>query len=431
MNTTPKGNKVRVFDRYQVFVIAILAILQFSIVLDFMVLSPLGAQLIEELDISTRQFGWVVSAYAFSAGFSGILAAGFADRFDRKKLLLFFYTGFIVGTGLCGLAPDYHFLLGARIVTGLFGGVISAISFAIITDLFALEVRGRVMGFVQMAFSVSQIMGIPVGLYLANHWGWHAPFLMITGVSVLVGLAIMVYLKPIDAHLAHVTRENPFRHVQRTVSQSRYLKAFVATTLLATGGFMLMPFASAFSVYNLGISLEELPLVYLITGIASLIAGPLAGRLSDSIGKYKMFCIGTLLSIVLVLIYTNLGITPLWLVIVLNVIMFVGVSSRMITASALMTAVPEPQERGAFMSVNSSVQQVSGGIAAAVAGLIVVQTSSGVLEHYNTLGYVVVGAMLITIGMMYMIHRYVMDVRDTGRASEVVTGETKSPVKAA
>lgn len=431
MNTTKKGNKARVFDRYQVFVIAILAILQFSIVLDFMVLSPLGAQLIEELDISTRQFGWVVSAYAFSAGFSGILAAGFADRFDRKKLLLFFYTGFIVGTGLCGLAPDYHFLLGARIVTGLFGGVISAISFAIITDLFALEVRGRVMGFVQMAFSVSQIMGIPVGLYLANHWGWHAPFLMITGVSVLVGLAIMVYLKPIDAHLAHVTRENPFRHVQRTVSQSRYLKAFAATTLLATGGFMLMPFASAFSVYNLGISLEELPLVYLITGIASLIAGPLAGRLSDSIGKYKMFCIGTLLSIVLVLIYTNLGITPLWLVIVLNVIMFVGVSSRMISASALMTAVPEPQERGAFMSVNSSVQQVSGGIAAAVAGLIVVQTSSGVLEHYNTLGYVVVGAMLITIGMMYMIHRYVMDVRDAGRASEVVTGETKSPVKAA
>lgn len=172
-----------------------------------------------------------------------------------------------------------------------------------------------------------------------------------------------------------------------------------------------MPFASAFSVYNLGISLEELPLVCLITGIASLIAGPIAGRLSDAIGKYKMFCIGTLISIALVLVYTNLGITPLWLVIVLNVIMFIGVSSRMISASALMTAVPDPQERGAFMSINSSVQQVSGGIAAAVAGLIVVQTSNGVLERYDVLGYVVVGAMLITIGMMYLIHRYVMETQ--------------------
>src|SRR5690606_11721910 len=154
MNITKKANKESVFTTYQVFVIAILSILQFSIVLDFMVLSPLGAQLIEELEISTTQFGWVVSAYAFSAGISGIFAAGFADKFDRKKLLLFFYTGFIIGTAFCGIAPDYHFLLGARIVTGLFGGVISAISFAIITDLFALEVRGRVMGFVQMAFSV-------------------------------------------------------------------------------------------------------------------------------------------------------------------------------------------------------------------------------------------------------------------------------------
>lgn len=202
MNTTKKGKENQAFNNYQIFVVALLAILQFSIVLDFMVLSPLGAQLMQELDVTTAQFGWVVSAYAFSAGFSGILAAGFADKFDRKKLLLFFYTGFIVGTFLCGLAPDYHLLLGARIVTGLFGGVIGSISFAIITDLFALEVRGRVMGFVQMAFSVSQIMGIPAGLYLANHWGWHAPFLMITGVSLLVYLSIWMYLKPIDAHLA-------------------------------------------------------------------------------------------------------------------------------------------------------------------------------------------------------------------------------------
>src|SRR5690349_2974374 len=184
------AEKQKVFTKYQTLVIAILAILQFSIVLDFMVLSPLGAQLMLELDITPSQFGIVVSAYALSAGASGLLAAGFADKFDRKKLLLFFYAGFIIGTFLCGIAPDYNFLLIARIITGIFGGVIGSICFAIITDLFPMQTRGRVMGFAQMGFAASQILGIPIGLYLANGLGWHSPFLMIVGVSILAGIFI-------------------------------------------------------------------------------------------------------------------------------------------------------------------------------------------------------------------------------------------------
>jgi len=199
MDATTKQKAV--FTRYEVLVIAILAITQFTVVLDFMVLSPLGALLMKELTINTSQFGNVVSAYAFSAGIAGLLTAGFADRFDRKKLLLFFYSGFIFGTFLCAIAPDYDFLLMARIVTGLFGGVISSVSFAIITDLFKMEVRGRVMGFVQMAFAVSQVMGIPVGLLLANNFGWHSPFFMIVGLAILVVVVIFIYLKPVNEHL--------------------------------------------------------------------------------------------------------------------------------------------------------------------------------------------------------------------------------------
>jgi predicted MFS family arabinose efflux permease len=170
---------------------------------------------------------------------------------------------------------------------------------------------------------------------------------------------------------------------------------------------MLMPFGSAFGVHNLGIPMEKLPMLYMITGICSMIAGPLVGKFSDVIGKYRMFVIGSVLGIVIVLIYCNLGITPLWQVILLNVILFIAISSRMISSSALMTAVPEPKDRGAFMSVNSSVQQLSGGIASAVAGLIVTQTDSGVLKHYDTLGNVVAGAMVITMGMMYLINNQV------------------------
>lgn len=411
MQVTPIPNK-RKFTSYETFVIAILAFIQFTVVLDFMVLSPLSAILLPELSITTSQFGLVVSAYAISAGLSGITAAGFADKYDRKKILIFFYSGFVLGTLLCGIAPNYYFLLGARIVTGIFGGVISSVSFAIITDLFEIEVRGRVMGFVQMAFASSQVLGLPIGLYLANHFGWHAPFLMIVGASMLVGVVMILKLHPVDAHLKLKTEKRAIEHLIHALSKRNYLKAFAATTLLATGGFMMMPFGAAFSVNNLGITLDQLPLVYMLTGIASMIAGPLVGKLSDVVGKYKIFAIGTCLSVVMVLIYCQLGITPLWVVIVINIVLFVGISSRIISSSALITGVPDPHDRGAFMGINSSVQQISGGIASAIAGLIVFQTASGFIEHYEILGFVATGTMLTTILMMYFINKQVQNKKE-------------------
>ncbi|MBL7872910.1 MAG: MFS transporter [Cyclobacteriaceae bacterium] len=395
------------FSRYDNFVIAILTILQFTLILDFMVLSPLGAMLMPALKISTSQFGMVVSAYAFSAGISGFLAAGFADKFDRKRLLLFFYLGFIGGTLFCGLATNYHYLLLARIVTGIFGGVIGSISFAIITDLFRLDQRGRVMGFVQMAFASAQVLGLPIGLYFANLWGWHAPFIMIVLVSIVIAIMIIIYLKPIDEHLKIKSDRNAFVHLWKTVSKSRYLKTFIATALLATGGFMMMPFGTAFGVNNLKLTLAQLPLLYMVTGAFSMMTGPLIGKLSDSWGKYRVFFVGSVIMIAIVLIYTNLGPTPLWTVIVLNIIMFIGISSRMISTSALISAVPDSTDRGAFMSINSSIQQISGGVAAYVAGLIVVQTATGELERYDILGYVVSGSIVITIILIWFLDQYV------------------------
>jgi predicted MFS family arabinose efflux permease len=405
--TTDTIKQSPTFSRYQVFIIAILAILQFSVILDFMVLSPLGTILLPELHITTSQFGLVVSAYAFSAGASGLLTAGFADLFDRKKMLLFFYTGFIVGTTLCAIAPSYDFLLIARIVTGIFGGVISAIGFAIITDLFKLEVRGQVMGFVQTAFAASQILGIPIGLLLATQFNWHTPFWMIVGVATITAVVIAFYMKPVTAHLAFPSTHNPFQHLWKTLTNSDYLKAFVTTIFLATGGYMLMPFASAFSTNNLGLTLASLPLLYGITGVFNIIFGPLMGKLSDRIGKFNVFMFGSILGAIMVAIYSNLGVTPFWLVVFLNVLMFIGISSRITASSALITAIPNPQDRGAFMSINASVQQISGGVAASVAGMIVVQKSSGILENYNILGYTVIGSMICALTLMYMLNAFV------------------------
>jgi predicted MFS family arabinose efflux permease len=417
------------FTRYQKFVIAMLAFLQFTVVLDFTILSPLGAFLLRDLGIATPQFGLVVSAYAFSAGISGLLTAGFADKFDRKKLLLFFYCGFVLGTLLCALSTSFHFLLVARVVTGLFGGVIGSISFAIVTDLFSLQVRGRVMGVVQTAFSASQVMGLPLGLYLANHHGWHAPFFMIAGVAVVVGVGIATFLEPIDQHLKARLEVNPLRHLLATMGRGRYLRGFAATILLATGGFMLMPFSSAFTVHNLGIPIGRLPIIYMITGVSSMLSGPIMGRLSDAAGKYVVFCAGSVVGMIAVAIYCNLGLTPIAWVIVVNVILFAAIMARMISASALTSGIPDLEDRGAFMAVTSSLQQLSGGVASSVAGLIVVQSSDGRMLHYPTLGVVVMSAMLITIAMMYPIHRMFKErLAAEARAQPTIGGPAPSPV---
>ena len=403
----PAGAAPPRFTSYQIFVIAILAFLQFTVVLDFMILSPLGALLLRDLGITTKQFGLVVSVYAFSAGASGLLAAGFADKFDRKKLLLFFYCSFVLGTLLCGLATSYQFLLIARMVTGIFGGVIGSVSFAIITDLFPMQVRGRVMGTVQTAFAASQILGLPIGWELATRWSWHAPFLMIVGCAVPAGVVIFLRMQPVDAHLKVKSERSPLAHLLHTAARPRYLAGFAATVLLATGGFMLMPFGSAFSVNNLGVALSQQSTVYLVTGIVSIIAGPLLGRVSDSLGKYALFCISTLVGMVLVIYFTHLGRIPLWHVIALNGLLFACISGRMISASALSSRVPAMPDRGAYMSINASLQQFSGGIAANVAGLIVVQSASGHIEHYDVLGWVVAAAMALTILLMANVNRIV------------------------
>ena len=407
--TDPKQPSKATFSGEQKVVLAILAFLQFTIILDFMIVSPLGAIVMPALQISPHQFGFAVSAYAFSAAFSGIAAAGFADRFDRKRLLLFFYGGFILGTLLCALAPTYHALLAARIVTGLFGGVIGSIVMAIATDLFPLEVRGRVMGFVQSAFAGAQVIGLPAGIYFANKWNWHAPFFAIVAVALPAFFVIMAWMKPVDAHLSVASdRGSPWRHLATTLLDPRYTLAFAVTMILATGGFMLMPFGSAYIVNNVGLSMESLSTIYLVTGLFTVVTGPLIGMASDRIGKFRTFFAGTVLSIVMVAIWTNLGHATLATVVVVNVILFVGIFSRIIPSQALISAIPAPTHRGSFNAVGASLQQLSGGVASVVAGMIVVQEAGGPLQRFDVVGDIVMATAAVSLVLMYFINRAVV-----------------------
>jgi len=401
------------FTGYQKFVIAILALTQFTVVLDFMVMSPLGDLLMKSMKLSTNQFGIAVFSYAFSAGISGFLTAGFADSFDRKKLLLFFYIGFIIGTLFCGLASNFYTLVAARVFTGIFGGVIGSISMAIVSDLFPIEKRGRVMGFLQMGFGASQVLGIPISLYIANHFGWQSPFFLIVGMAFIIWIFILLKLKPITKHLEVKDKDtNALQHLIHTIQNRNYRIGFLTTALMSLGGFMIMPWGSVYAINNLHVTQEQLPLLFMIAGVATLLMMPLIGKISDKINKFTIFTFASVWMIIVVVIYANLGETSFVLVVILNVLMMMGVMARMVPSVALVSELPKLQDRGAFMSVNSSLQQMAGGIAAAIGGMIVVQKNThSPIEHYDTLAYVVSFFVILCVIMLYRVQKIIKETK--------------------
>lgn len=405
MSSQPKTPALK-FTSYQVLVLALLALTQFTVVLDFMVMSPLGDMLVKSMDITQDQFGIVVASYAISAGVSGLLTAGFADRFDRKKLLLFFYVGFIVGTLFCGLATSLETLIAARIITGIFGGVIGSISMAIVVDKFDISQRGRVMAFMMMGFGASQVLGIPISLFIANQWGWQSPFFMIVGLSIIIWLVVVFKLKPVRDHLAVKSDKNAFRHLMKTLMNPNYRAGFLVTAFLSLGGFMMMPWGSAFAVNNLGVTEGQLPWLFFVGGVASLITMPLVGALSDRLPKMAIFITACFWMIIVVCIYTNMSQIPLWMTLVFGVLMMMGILSRMVPSQAITSALPDLHDRGAYMSINSSLQQMAGGVAAFVGGLIILQpTETSPIENYNVVGYIVSVINLISIFALYRVTR--------------------------
>lgn len=392
------------FTGYQKFLTTIIALLQFTVILDFMVISPLGVNLVKSLNINLSQFGFLVSSYAFSAAISGILTAGYADRFDRKKMLVFFYSGFILGTFFCAVAGSYEALLAARILTGLFGGVIGSITSAVFADSFEIDKRGRAMSFLQMGQAASQVLGVPVSLYLTNKLGWHSTFWMIVIISIIIICFVLIKMKPVDTHLIVRQDQTALTHFWATISNSQYRVCYLATGVIAIGVFMLQPFSSNYIVDNLKISQENLPVIYFVTGISTIIVMPIIGKISDKYNKFYVFGVGSIISIVMIMIFCTLPVSPVWVVAIVNMLLFASLISRMIPAQSLNTMIPDQHSRGAFMSITSSLFQLSGGLGAILAGLIVTQTSKGnPLLNYWLLGLAVSGLSLVGIWLIYRI----------------------------
>lgn len=406
-------NKKIEFSGYQIFIVTILTLLQFIVITGFAIIAPIGDILMKNLNINTSQYGLLVSSYAFGAGISGVFVASVADKFDRKKILMFFFVGYLIGIFLCGFSNNYFVLLVARIISGVFGGVINSISLAIVSDLFLLKQRGRVMGYLQMAFSVSQILGIPIGIILANKWGWNSAFIAIAVVGTIVGIVVAIKMRPVNEHLKLQSDNNLLQHFKNIIVTPKYLPGYLLIMLVTMGGAMLMPFSAPFLINNIDITQQELPIIYMLTGIASVFIMIIIGKLSDKYPLKSVFLVGTIITIIMTLIYTNLVPVPIWIIVLINIVLFTGANGRLIPAMTLNTAIPEQKDRGAYLSLCSAFQQIANGLGALVAGLIIVQqTKKSPLLHFDIVGYVVIIFSIICVFLVYKISRKLKLIED-------------------
>jgi DHA1 family inner membrane transport protein len=394
-------------NRNQRIILLLLASINFTHILDFMIMMPLGNYLMPYFDITPQQFTLLVAAYTLSAGASGFIAAFFVDRYDRKKILLFGYIGFLAGTLACGMAPTYHLLLTARLLAGTFGGLIGAQVLAIVSDMFVYEQRGRAMGAVMSSFSIASTIGVPFALYLANIFSWHAPFILVAIIGTIVVPLIYKYVPAMDAHLKTAEEETGRKLgvLKDVLRDSRQWMALLFAGLIMMGHFMIIPFINPYLEFNNGYSKMQTPMVYLAGGIGAFFAANFLGKLADRHGKLKIFVICVILSLPLVIAITQLPPIPFSIVLLLFAIWFVLGTGRGVSAQAMISNVVPPEKRGSFMSFTGSIQQLGTSAASLIAGLVVVKGAHGEIYHYERLGYISVVVLLICIFLGHKIFK--------------------------
>jgi MFS transporter, DHA1 family, inner membrane transport protein len=375
----------------------LLASINFTHILDFMIMMPLGNFLMPFFHIKAQQFSVVVASYSISAAISGFSAAFFVDKFDRKKVLLFGYTGFIIGTICCGIAPTYGLLLVARIVAGLFGGLIGAQVFSIIADTFPYERRGQAMGIIFSAFALASIVGVPFSLYLAENISWHAPFIFIGCLGIAIIPAVMRFMKPMTGHLLSGKRDNPIQVLKNVVGSRLQLLALGLSGSLMLGHFLIIPFLNPYMEFNVGFTAHQRNLVYMVGGIVSFFSAPVIGRLADKHGKHRVFTIFALLSLIPIFLITNMPPIKYYYVLTVTGVWFMLSTGRGIPAQAIISNVVAPEQRGSFMSFNSCVQQLFTGMASLIAGWVIVVGPDNKLLHYPWVGYLSMAVVLLCV----------------------------------
>lgn len=376
-------------------ILFLLAVVQFSHVLDFMIIMPLGAQFMRIFDISPQQFSLIVSSYAGTAFVVSLFGAMFIDRFDRKQALLYTFIGFTIGTLACGMASNYYFFLIARSLTGAFGGLLSALVLSIIGDTIPLKRRGHAMGMVMTAFSVASVVGIPVSIYLAAAINWRTPFLSLGGIAFIVCIFLYTSLPSMRRHLeGEGIQRNPIKVMTNIFGDSNQRMALLFTIVLMLGHFTIIPFIAPYMQKNIGFSDYQVSYIYFIGGLMTVFCLPYFGKLADRHGHARVFTFASFFALLSIFAITNLPPVSIALALVATSSVFVVASGRNVPATTMVTSVVRPETRGSFMSVRASINEAGLAISSFIAGLIVTENADGSLANYQYVGYV---AMLMSI----------------------------------
>ena len=384
--------------RKQIIILLTLAFVQFSNILDGMILMPLAPIIKEKFLIDTQHFGWLVSSFGISAGCSALLSTFWADKFDRKKTLLVLYIGFIIGTYLCAISPTYGLFLTARVFTGIFGGVCGSVILSIVGDLIPNQHRAQAMGIVMMGFALAAVLGMPVGIILANTFSWQMPFFVICAMGFIVFICIIVFIPNVTTHLHQAEKTTPTDFYKLVFSSRPMILALCLPAILVIAHMGIIPYITDYSVNNLHFSQKnQIPFIYLIGGILSVINSPLVGKLADKYGRYKVFFILSIIAIIPLYCITSVIATSFILYIVFTSLLFVGSGGRLIPVQAMVTSAIPPQFRGSFMALNSALQQFTMGLITLVGGAIITNNSKGELENYHIIGYIAIFATILSL----------------------------------
>ncbi len=372
-----------------------LAAVQFTHILDFMIMMPLGAQLMRAFNITPAQFTYLVASYGLAAAISGFAGGFVLDRFDRKRSLFFLYTGFALSTVACGLAPTHHWLLAARLAAGAFGGLAGSMVSAMVGDIIPPARRGRAMSLVMAAFPIASVLGVPAGLILAGKFGWHSAFFLLAGLAALVLILASLALPPIRTA---VHDHQPWRQMREIMSHRIHLRAFALSSVLIIGGGMLVPFLAPTFITNVGLDGKvQLPIAYAVGGLATALSTPLIGWLSDHVDRLKLLAVISTAGVIVVLIITRLGPSSLTFAATMMALFMVTMSGRFSPAMTMVANAVEARYRGGFMSVSNAMQQAASGLANIGAGLLVSFDPAGRLVGYPTAGNISIFFFALTV----------------------------------
>jgi DHA1 family inner membrane transport protein len=396
------------YSRQESLLLASLAGAKFTHIIDFMVLMPLGPLLMRSFDISAQQFGYLVASYTISAGIAVLISAFFIDRLPRRLSLLVVYTGFILGTLACGLSNSYELLMAARMLTGVFGGMLNALILSSVGDTFPLEKRAGAMGLVMGAFSAAAAFGVPFGIYMASVGDWNWPFLMLVIVTLPIWFGLYAFVPNIKKQEyktdSNALKTGPFEVIFRVLRSKNQLSALGMSLSLVLGQFMLIPYISPYMVGNIGFSQMDLVYIYLCGGLATLVTGPIIGRIADKFGHKKIFLVFAGISIVPLLLVTHLPEVAIPTALVVTTLFFIFISGRIIPSLTMVVSSAETRYRAGFVSINTAMQQFAAGMAAIISGSIITEIATANPEVKAISGYPYVGymAVLLTIIAAYL-----------------------------